>query len=1056
MLRVASEGYRFWVSSQRPDLSIRVRESSRMGHVDGQTVRSQQEAGTPSVLQVSQDAIGRDRQSRFPSNSHGKDSEEAKPRAKEIGCIKPPGKGMGHGRENSRGRCQAGIPAGGNPPDFGAGSLSDAAANWKPRGSSATDCRHAPEVDGEVRGTLSELQDPMVEHAFKTELEKPGTVNCEWLQDVFLDCQFVQDDATHLSLKRLIRSFRRELREVIAQRPKHQTRKPMQLLEVFCESDSQLTRQVRQLGGKAFRWSFEQGDLNMPQNRLKLFESLVEFDFEHVWCSPDCGPWCKWNQFNAARSNSLAEQIMEKRHAKLWQIALCVVICEFQQAQRKFFHWEQPQGSAMWFLHELKSLFEVGKLCCFDLCRVARLTVPMKPETFVKKGLAVLTNDELFMREFHNVRCLHDHDHQAIAGNISTENGRMPMSVWSGQYTRKFGRQVAQTLIRRRRLALLASPLLTADEPASKKARTEKQSSVNESKEPEQKRRRIVGKGGDGRTPPIPTSNHTENTLTPAVVSRESQINDMLIEAHKHAPRVGKKCLFEGEIMEKAQLLWPEMQIRVAVVSRGNRRYFPCPEQAHMGRNEAPSRLMICKGKLFSDIHVAAAWEDWERLVYQKAHKPCHPAKLSIMLFGKRQIPERQMPAEPTENACPPPISVQNNSNELTEKHVEESERLLQNSPKVSTVDLVNSQHGPLIQALDKREREWLVRVHQNLGHPGNDKLSQMLRQQDVKSHLCQAVADLRCAVCQEAKRPHVARSAAIHEPADFNEIVSIDGVTWSNKTGQSFYFYHCVDHATCFQMAKRALSTDSQGAIEAFDQAWLHWAGPPSRLTMDAGTELNSEVFQRFLQQNNIHAHTIARNAHWQNARAERHGGILQNILDKIDAETPITSEQQFDLALSHACTVKNQWTRHRGVSPRMLVFGKHQRMPGSIHSDLQESAHQSALDESHEAQQFQESLRFRTSAMSAFAKADNDQALRRALLHRSRPSRGWYNAGEWVMIWKPKGMNEGCWTGPMKVIMQESNQVVWVTMCEKLYRVAPEHIRALSGPEVKNDSLK
>ena len=83
------------------------------------------------------------------------------------------------------------------------------------------------------------------------------------------------------------------------------------------------------------------------------------------------------------------------------------------------------------------------------------------------------------------------------------------------------------------------------------------------------------------------------------------------------------------------------------------------------------------------------------------------------------------------------------------------------------------------------------------------------------------------------------------------------------------------------------------------------------------------------------------------------------------------------------------------------------------------------------------------------AFLEADNDQTLRRALIHRRHPSRGMYQQGEWVMIWKKSGEADGNWHGPMQVITQEGSQVVWVSMGTKLFRVAPEHVRSLSAVE-------
>jgi hypothetical protein len=42
------------------------------------------------------------------------------------------------------------------------------------------------------------------------------------------------------------------------------------------------------------------------------------------------------------------------------------------------------------------------------------------------------------------------------------------------------------------------------------------------------------------------------------------------------------------------------------------------------------------------------------------------------------------------------------------------------------------------------------------------------------------------------------------------------------------------------------------------------------------------------------------------------------------------------------------------------------------------------------------------RESARKAFHEADNKAALRRAALRRERPSRGFYNPGEWIMYWR------------------------------------------------------
>ena len=231
--------------------------------------------------------------------------------------------------------------------------------------------------------------------------------------------------------------------------------------------------------------------------------------------------------------------------------------------------------------------------------------------------------------------------------------------------------------------------------------------------------------------------------------------------------------------------------------------------------------------------------------------------------------------------------------------------------------------------------------------------------------------------------------------------------------------------------------------------QGWVQWAGAPKLLVMDAATEFNSEEFGQFLQRFGIKGKTCATEGHWQNSRVERHGGILQMMLNKMDHEEGICNYNQLAIALAHATTTKNQWSKYRGYPPEMLVFGKGSKMVGSVVSDEETASHHAALSPTAEGVKFREELAARDRARRAFVAIDNDQVLRRALTSRSRPTRGQYSPGDWVMLWKRRGEAEGHCEGPMQVIIQEANRVVWVTKGTKLYRAAPEHIRPLSAVE-------
>lgn len=176
--------------------------------------------------------------------------------------------------------------------------------------------------------------------------------------------------------------------------------------------------------------------------------------------------------------------------------------------------------------------------------------------------------------------------------------------------------------------------------------------------------------------------------------------------------------------------------------------------------------------------------------------------------------------------------------------------------------------------------------------------------------------------------------------------------------------------------------------------------------------------------------------------------------MLCKMDKETPITTYDELAKVLWFAVQAKNASSLRRGYAPEMLVFGKHTKIPGSLSSDETLPAHCLADAETAQGIQFKKQLELREQARKAFWEADNDSALRRAILRRSRPKRATFTTGEWVMAWKAQPI-PGQWTGPMRVVTHENDSTVWVTMTGRLYRVAPENLRSVSALETHQHKL-
>ena len=435
-------------------------------------------------------------------------------------------------------------------------------------------------------------------------------------------------------------------------------------------------------------------------------------------------------------------------------------------------------------------------------------------------------------------------------------------------------------------------------------------------------------------------------------------------------------------------------------------------------RGDAP---VFCT-RFLHEVLLDPHWELWEGLSKRQLTRPTEPSSLMITMFGSRASSESSQFPDPQTNR---PGS--ETSNPFARVDVNPPR------PSLESPDVDSATRPELPRKIARRtpqQRSWLLQVHKNLGHPDAKKLSMVLKQQGASPEITEAVPDLQCPTCWAHQQPKLGRPSSIHLHRDFNDRISMDGVTWTAQNGVNYHFYHVIDESSAFHLARASPQRDTQAAILALRQIWLHWAGPCKELWVDAGTEFCSEEFATFLQQQNIRCRTIATDAHWQLGRAERHGGILQTMLNKYDTEHPIQDLQSFQEALEACCLAKNQLARVQGYTPEILVLGKSTALPGSILGDEACSAHALADHDGAEGLAFRDNLFRREVARRAFVSADNSESLRRAILRRSRPQRDIYACGDTVMFWKAgNGAEPGRWHGPGRVLSQDAHNVIWIS---------------------------
>ena len=222
--------------------------------------------------------------------------------------------------------------------------------------------RHVPcqptgdpsDADRERSGTSDELlgTEPC-SSAARTELRDPECPSVQASReagDPSADCMISEDMSPETNrekqmFRRLVSQYTTELDAIIQQHAMQgKMSQRVDVMEIFCGEHSQLTHQCNQLGFKAERFGYAQGDLQTSVGRQSLFQRLAQCRPRHAWVSPSCGPWSGFSTLNGSRSIAAWDELQVLRHQHLSQIALCVVIFRFQRSQGNHFHWEQPRG----------------------------------------------------------------------------------------------------------------------------------------------------------------------------------------------------------------------------------------------------------------------------------------------------------------------------------------------------------------------------------------------------------------------------------------------------------------------------------------------------------------------------------------------------------------------------------------------------------------------------------------------------------------------------------------------------------------------------------------
>lgn len=172
-----------------------------------------------------------------------------------------------------------------------------------------------------------------------------------------------------------------------------------------------------------------------------------------------------------------------------------------------------------------------------------------------------------------------------------------------------------------------------------------------------------------------------------------------------------------------------------------------------------------------------------------------------------------------------------------------------------------------------------------------------------------------------------------------------------------------------------------------------------------------------------------------------ERAGSIWKAAFHKAVFEVDPQNKTEVEELTDQINNARNSLVRKEGHSPYQHVMGQDVRVPGSLLEFDRVEQVESALQQGETTSE--RAHRIRMAARQAFLQVDSEDRIRRALGHRTRPSREPFTVGQAVIIWRKGKQEQKChWHGPGSILGVQPNQV-WVALGAKVYRCAPEQVR-------------
>ena len=222
------------------------------------------------------------------------------------------------------------------------------------------------------------------------------------------------------------------------------------------------------------------------------------------------------------------------------------------------------------------------------------------------------------------------------------------------------------------------------------------------------------------------------------------------------------------------------------------------------------------------------------------------------------------------------------------------------------------------------------VELHENMGHLGVEKVTELAQQRFYWPGMAQDVKDYiqkkcRCIVNKKPNQSEKAPLVPITATYPF-EIVAIDYVKLVKCKGGFEYALVVTDHFTRFTQVYATRNKGSKAAADKIYNNFIMQYGFPTRIHSDRGGEFTSTLFQELHKLTNIKSSKTTPYHPQGNGLCERFNRTMINMLKSLSQE----AKKDWKMYLPKLSFAYNS-TIHKstGYSPFKLLMGKESKLP-------------------------------------------------------------------------------------------------------------------------------